>query len=185
MNFEFKKLSIPDIILITPKVFKDSRGIFIETYKKSIFEKLGIKTNFVQDNYSMSRKNVLRGLHYQISPMEQAKLIMCPKGRVFDVAVDLRKGSPYFGKWIGEYLSEENRNILFIPAGFAHGYLVLSEEAEIIYKVSKEYSKEHDKGIYWKDPKIGIAWPLREEPILSDKDKNLPGLAEAEHNFSY
>lgn len=176
MPFKFKRLKIPDVILIEPQVFEDERGFFIETYRKSAFEKEGIKTNFVQDNYSKSSKNVLRGLHYQISPMEQIKLVRCIRGKVFDVAVDIRKGSPHYGKWIGEYLSEENKNMLFIPAGFAHGYLVLSEETEIIYTVSKEYSKEHERGIFWKGLEIEIDWPLTGEPILSDKDKNLPSL---------
>jgi dTDP-4-dehydrorhamnose 3,5-epimerase len=185
MNFRFKKLSIPDIILITPEVFEDTRGTFAETYKKSSFEKMSIKTNFVQDNHSKSKKNVLRGLHYQLPPMEQAKLIMCIKGTVFDVAVDIRKSSPYYGKWVGYYLSEENKNMLFIPPGFAHGYLVTSEETVIIYKVSKEYSGEHERGILWKDPEIRIDWPFTVEPILSKKDANLPNLKEAENTFRY
>ena len=185
MDFKFKKLSIPDVILITPEVFNDGRGVFMETYKKSAFEKAGIKENFIQDNYSSSKKNVLRGLHYQIPPMEQAKLVRCIRGKVFDVAVDIRKGSPCFGEWTGDYLSEENKNIIFIPAGFAHGYLVLSEEAEIVYKVSKEYSKDHERGIFWKDPTVGIEWPFPVEPILSEKDKKLPLLDEAENSFRY
>jgi len=183
MDFKFKKLSIPNVILITPEVFRDERGMFTETYKKSVFEKAGIKEDFVQDNNSKSKKNVLRGLHYQISPMEQAKLVRCIKGKVFDVAVDIRKDSPHYGKWIGEYLSCENKNMLFIPAGFAHGYLVLSEEAEVIYKVSKEYSGQHERGIFWKDPAIGIDWPFCEEPILSEKDKKLPLLRNVEEEF--
>jgi dTDP-4-dehydrorhamnose 3,5-epimerase len=185
MNFKFKKLLIPDIILITPEVFEDTRGTFAETYKKSIFQKVEIKTNFVQDNHAKSKKNVLRGLHYQLPPMEQAKLIMCTKGTIFDVAVDIRKSSPYYGKWVGYSLSEENKNMLFIPAGFAHGYLVTSEEAAIIYKVSKEYSGEHERGIFWKDPKIRIDWPFTVEPILSEKDRNLPNLDEADNTFRY
>jgi dTDP-4-dehydrorhamnose 3,5-epimerase len=185
MNFKFKNLSIPDVILITPEIFEDARGTFAETYKKSIFGKMSIKTNFVQENHSKSKKNVLRGLHYQLPPMEQAKLIMCTRGTVFDVAVDIRKSSPYYGKWVGYYLSEENKNMLFIPAGFAHGYLVTSEEAAITYKVSKEYSGEHERGIFWKDPEIRIDWPFTEEPFLSEKDKNLPTLEEAENTFRY
>ncbi|MBN1694050.1 dTDP-4-dehydrorhamnose 3,5-epimerase [candidate division WOR-3 bacterium] len=185
MDFKFKKLSIPDLIIVTPQVFNDERGIFMETYKKSAFEKVGIKENFIQDNHSSSKKNVLRGLHYQIPPMEQAKLVRCIKGEVFDVAVDLRKGSPYFGKWAGDYLSEENRKMIFIPAGFAHGYLVLSEEADISYKVNKEYSKEHDRGIFWKDTTVRIEWPLYGKPILSDKDKKLPLLKDIGEDFRY
>lgn len=179
MSFKFQKLSIPDLILVTSEVYNDKRGFFMETYKKSAFDEAGIKEEFTQYNHSKSQKNVLRGLHYQLSPMEQAKLVRCVKGKVFDVAVDIREGSPYYGKWIGEYLSEENKNMLFIPEGFAHGYLVISEEAEIIYKVTKEYSKEHERGVFWNDPAIGIIWPLEsEKPILSEKDKNLPLLRE-------
>jgi dTDP-4-dehydrorhamnose 3,5-epimerase len=185
MNFKFKKLSIPDIILITPEILEDERGFFAETYKKSVFEKEAIKTNFVQDNHSKSKKNVLRGLHYQIPPMEQAKLIMCTRGKVFDVAVDIRNGSPYYGKWVGDYLSEENKNMLFIPAGFAHGFLALSEEAEIMYKISQEYSREHERGIRWNDPEIGIDWPINKKPILSRKDNNLPNLEKAKNTFVY
>jgi dTDP-4-dehydrorhamnose 3,5-epimerase len=185
MNFEFKKLAIPEVILITPEIFTDGRGFFMETYKKSVFEKAGIKENFIQDNCSRSEKNVLRGLHYQIPPMEQAKIVRCVKGEIFDVAVDIRKNSPRFGEWAGDYLSEKNKNMIFIPAGFAHGYLVLSEEAEIVYKVSKEYSGDHERGILWKDPAIGIEWPLSVEPILSEKDRKLPLLNEAENSFRY
>ena len=174
MKFKFKKLSIPDVIIITPEVFSDDRGFFTETYKKSAFEKAGIKENFTQDNYASSQKNVLRGLHYQIPPTEQAKLVRCIRGEVFDVAVDIRKDSTSFGEWVGVRLSEENKKMIFIPAGFAHGYLVLSEEAEISYKVSREYSKEHERGILWEDPTLKIAWPLSGEPILSEKDKKLP-----------
>ncbi len=185
MNFEFKKLSIPDVILIEPEVFKDERGFFMEVYKKSIFEKEGIKVNFVQDNYSKSQKNVIRGLHYQMPPAEQAKLVRCVKGKVFDVVVDIRRGSPYYGKWIGDYLSEENKGMLFIPSGFAHGFLTLSEEADIVYKTSNEYSSQHERGILWKDPNIAIEWPLEGEPILSEKDKKLPVLKEADNNFLF
>jgi dTDP-4-dehydrorhamnose 3,5-epimerase len=185
VNFEFKKLAIPDVILITPEVFSDGRGLFMETYKKSVFEKAGIKGDFIQDNYSSSKKNVLRGLHYQAPPMEQAKLVRCIRGKIFDVAVDIREGSPYFTKWVGEYLTEENKKIIFIPAGFAHGYLVLSDKAEIVYKVNKEYSKNHERGVFWKDSKVAIEWPLSIDPILSEKDKKLPLLDEAENSFRY
>ena len=180
MGFEFKKLAIPDIILITPESFEDKRGFFMETYKKAAFETEGIKVPFIQDNHSGSGKNVLRGLHYQIPPMEQAKLVRCIRGEIFDVAVDIRKSSPHHGKWAGEYLSEENKKMLYIPPGFAHGYLVLSEQAEIVYKVSKEYSKEHERGISRKDPSIKIKWPIKGTPILSKKDEKLPFLQEAE-----
>ena len=188
MPFEFIKTEIPDVILIKPKVFQDERGFFLETYKKSDFEKVGIKAEFVQDNHSKSVKGVLRGLHFQKKPFAQGKLVRCIRGKIFDVAVDIRKGSPTFGKWVGYELSEENRYILWIPEGFAHGFLTLSDEAEVIYKVSGgEYSPEHDAGIIWNDPDIDIKWPLDQvdEIILSEKDKKLPFLKEIDTTFEY
>ena len=188
MPFEFVKTDIPEIILIKPKVFGDKRGFFMETYKKSDFDKVGIDTDFVQDNHSKSVKGVLRGLHYQKEPFAQGKLVRCIKGRIFDVAVDIRKGSPTFGKWVGYELSEENKLMLWIPKGFAHGFLTLSDEAEVIYKVSGgEYSPKHDAGIIWNDPDIGIEWPIENIKgiLLSDKDKNLPRLKDANINFIY
>ncbi len=188
MPFEFIKTDIPDVVLVKPKVFGDSRGFFMETYKKSDFEKAGIDTDFVQDNHSKSIKGVLRGLHYQKEPFAQGKLVRCIKGKIFDVAVDIRKGSPTFGKWVGYELSEENKLMLWIPKGFAHGFLTLSEEAEVIYKVSGgEYSPQHDAGIIWNDPGIGIKWPLDsiKKILLSDKDKKLPELKNADINFVY
>lgn len=188
MPFEFIKTDIPEVILVKPVVFKDNRGFFMETYKKSNFEKVGINTDFVQDNHSKSIKGVLRGLHYQNEPFAQGKLVRCIRGKIFDVAVDIRKGSPTFGKWIGYELSEENKLMLWIPKGFAHGFLTLSEEAEVIYKVSgEEYSPQYDAGIIWNDPDIGIKWPLDniDEVLLSDKDKILPNLKNADINFVY
>jgi len=186
MPFEFIKTEIPEVIIVKPKVFGDERGFFMETFKRSDFEKAGIDTDFVQDNHSKSKRGVLRGLHYQLEPKSQGKLVRCIKGKIFDVAVDIRKGSPTFGRWIGVELSEENKLMLWIPKGFAHGFLTLSEEAEIIYKVSgSEYSPDHDRSIRWNDPEIDIKWPLDCEPILSEKDKNAPFLKEAEINFVY
>ncbi|AEF19881.1 MULTISPECIES: dTDP-4-dehydrorhamnose 3,5-epimerase [unclassified Hydrogenobaculum] len=188
MPFEFIKTDIKEVILIKPKVFEDERGFFLESYKKSEFEENGITDVFIQDNHSKSVKGVLRGLHYQKEPEAQGKLVRCIKGKIFDVAVDIRKNSPTYGKWVGYELSEENKLMLFIPKGFAHGFLTLSEEAEVIYKVSgAEYSKEHDKGIIWNDKTINIKWPLEhiKEVILSDKDKNLPTLEQADNNFLY
>lgn len=188
MPFEFEKTEIPDVILIKPKVFGDDRGFFMETYKKSDFEKFGIDTDFVQDNHSKSVKGVLRGLHFQKEPFAQGKLVRCIKGKIFDVAVDIRRGSPTFKKWVGYELSEENKLMLWIPKGFAHGFLTLSEEAEVIYKVSgAEYNPKSDAGIIWNDPDINIKWPLEEieEVLLSDKDKNLPTLKNADINFVY
>ncbi|MBD3249280.1 dTDP-4-dehydrorhamnose 3,5-epimerase [Candidatus Woesearchaeota archaeon] len=181
MPFEFKKLRIPDVILITPKAFEDERGFFLESYKRSEFEKHGIP-KFVQDNHSKSKKNVLRGLHYQLNPVPQGKLVRCIKGKIFDVAVDIRKDSETYSKWVGVELSEENKHMLWIPPGFAHGYLVLEDDSEIQYKVTEEYSPEHDRGIIWSDPEINLNWPIN-NPILSEKDKAQPLLKDAENNY--
>lgn len=188
MPFEFIKTKIPDVILINPKIFGDERGFFMEFYKKSDFDKAGIDTDLVQDNHSKSIKGVLRGLHYQKEPFAQGKLVRCIKGRIFDVAVDIRKGSPTFGKWVGYELSEENKLMLWIPKGFAHGFLTLSDEAEVLYKVSgSEYSPEHDAGIRWDDPQINIKWPLNgiDNVLLSEKDSKLPYLQDADINFIF
>lgn len=176
MPFEFKKLDIPDVQLIIPKVFNDDRGFFLESFKKSDFIENGILDEFNQDNHSKSSKGVLRGLHYQTAPKAQAKIVRCIKGKIFDVAVDIRKSSPTFSKWVGAVLSDENKNMLYIPEGFAHGFVVLSETAEILYKASNEYSKEHDRGIAWNDPDINVNWNIDFEPLLSEKDKQQPYL---------
>ncbi len=186
MPFEFIKTEISDVILIKPKVFGDERGFFMETYKKSEFKREDIDLEFVQDNHSKSVKGVLRGLHFQKEPKAQGKLVRCIRGKIFDVAVDIRRGSPTFGKWVGYELSEENKLMLWIPKGFAHGFLTLSDEAEIIYKVSGgEYSPEHDSAIRWDDPDINITWPINEAPVLSKKDRTAPFLEDAEINFVY
>ena len=170
MPFEFKRLEIQDVTLITPKVFIDERGFFMETYQKEEFAKEGITGDFVQQNHSKSVKGVLRGLHYQKEPYAQAKLVRCIKGEIFDVAVDIRKNSPSFGKYISATLSTENKNILYIPRGFAHGFEVLSDEAEIIYSIDNIYAKKSESGIIWNDSSIKINWPIK-SPILSEKDK--------------
>jgi len=184
MPFTFKKLEIPEVILVTPKSFPDERGFFLESFKESEFASNGIKTIFVQDNFSHSVKGALRGLHYQKNPEAQAKLVIALRGEIFDVVVDIRKNSPTYGKWIGEILSENNHNSLYIPEGFAHGFCVLSEEADVLYKVSQEYSPEDEKGIIWNDPEINIAWPI-DKPILQEKDSKLPVLKNADNNFVY
>ena len=138
----------------------------------------------MQDNHSKSTYGVLRGLHYQKNPKAQGKLVRCIKGKILDVAVDIRKGSPTFGKWVSAILSEENKHMLYVPVGFAHGFAVLSEEAEVLYKTTDEYSPEHDRGILWNDPEIGIDWQV-ENPIISEKDKNLPLLKDADINFEF
>jgi len=175
MPFNFTRLAIPDVILIEPMVFPDERGFFMESYKYSEFSAFGIKERFVQDNHSRSTKGVLRGLHYQKHPKAQGKLVRVVVGEIFDVGVDIRKGSPTYGKWVGERLSVENKWMLYIPPGFAHGFCVLSEEAEVLYKTTEEYAPEYDAGIIWNDPEIGIEWPI-EHPILSPKDAALPML---------
>lgn len=166
--------SLPDVIILEPDVFTDDRGFFMETYQKERYETYGITCGFAQDNISFSVKDTLRGLHYQY-PNEQAKLVQVVQGEVFDVAVDIRKGSPTFGKWAGEILSGENRRQLYIPEGFAHGFCVTSPDALFVYKCSTYYSPENEHGILWSDPDIGIKWPVT-SPLLSDKDKKYPCL---------
>ena len=182
MPFSFKRLSIPEVILVEPKVFPDERGFFLESFKESTFQENGITTKFVQDNYSHSIKGVLRGLHYQKNPKAQAKLITAIRGEIFDVSVDIRKNSPTYGKWVGEILSEQNHKSLYVPEGFAHGFLCLSDEADVVYKVNEEYSAENDRGMLWNDPAVGVKWPA-ENPIISEKDKQQPLLEKADNNF--
>jgi len=184
MPFAFKRLEIPEVVLIEPKVFEDERGFFMETYKMPDFVAAGIKANFVQDNHSRSARGILRGLHYQNPPFAQGKLVRAVRGEIFDVAVDIRKGSPTWGKWVGVILSEENKNILYVPEAFAHGFCVLSEIAEVIYKSTNVYSAEAEAGIIWNDENLNIDWPAK-EPILSEKDKKLPPLKNADIRFYY
>ena len=179
MPFEFEPQKIKDVILIKPKVFGDNRGFFIESYKKSDFVANGIDVEFNQDNHSKSSKGVLRGLHYQEKPYGQAKIVRCIKGRIYDVAVDIRQNSQTFGQYVKIELSEENKQMLFIPEGFAHGFVVLSDEAEILYKASGEYAPQADRGIIWNDTDINIDWGIDFDPILSEKDKKQPTLKEA------
>ena len=184
MPFTFKRLDIPEVILVEAKVFPDERGFFSETFKESIFIENGINTRFIQDNYSHSIKGVLRGLHYQKDPKAQTKLVTAITGEIFDVAVDIRKGSPTYGKWVSEILSEKNHNSLLVPKGFAHGFVVLSEEADVIYKVDEEYSPENDRGLIWNDPTVAVKWPL-EKPIVSKKDNEQTHLESIDNNFVY
>lgn len=163
--------AIPDVLIIEPRVFGDERGFFFESFNQQAFdEAVGSKVVFVQDNHSRSAKNVLRGLHYQLPPKAQGKLVRVVQGEVFDVAVDIRKESPTFGKWVGEILSAENKKQMWIPPGFAHGFLTLSETAEFLYKTTDYYSPEHERCIRWNDPQLAVAWPLNEVPVLSHKD---------------
>ncbi|HSK65492.1 MAG TPA: dTDP-4-dehydrorhamnose 3,5-epimerase [Anaerolineales bacterium] len=172
--------AIPDVLLIEPKVFKDERGFFLESYQKKQFEQAGIKADFVQDNHSKSCRGTLRGLHYQIR-QPQGKLVRVIAGEVFDVAVDIRKNSPTFGQWVGDFLSAENKRMLWVPPGFAHGFLVTSAEAEVLYKASDYYAPEWERSIIWNDPSIGVSWPVEGGiPILSAKDSQGKLLKEAE-----
>lgn len=183
MSFTFKKLSIPEVILVEPKTYSDNRGYFFESFKETDFLLNGI-TKMIQDNFSHSIHGVIRGLHYQKNPKAQAKLVTVFNGKILDVAVDIRKNSPTYGKWVSEILSKENHRSLYIPEGFAHGFSVLSEEADVFYKVNNEYSLEDERGIIWNDPTINISWSI-ENPIISDKDSKLPLLENSENNFTY
>jgi len=175
-------LSIPGLFLFEPRVFGDARGFFLESYNQKAFRQaVGLDVSFVQDNHSRSVKGVLRGLHYQIPPKAQGKLVRVVRGAVFDVAVDIRKGSPAFGRWVGMELTEDNHRMLWIPPGLAHGFLVMSESADFLYKTTDFYAPECERCILWNDPAIGIDWPVTGAPILSDKDRQGRPFAEAEY----
>jgi dTDP-4-dehydrorhamnose 3,5-epimerase len=184
MPFNFTPLAIPGLALVEPQRFGDARGFFMETYKKTDFAAGGIHGEFVQDNVSYSSRGVLRGLHYQLPPQAQAKLVTVYQGEVFDVAVDIRQDSPSYGQWHGLTLSSAKPQFFYIPTGFAHGYCVLSETAIFAYKVDAEYAPELDRGIMWNDPSIGIEWPIQ-PPLLSDKDKEHPPLSQVEKPFTF
>jgi len=172
--------NIPGVIIIEPKIFVDDRGLFFESYQKQRFIEIGIPFEFVQDNHSKSTRGVLRGLHYQIQ-QPQGKLVRVLSGEIFDVAVDIRRYSPTFGKWFGEYLSEENKKMLWVPPGFAHGFYVTSSESEVLYKASDYYAPQWERTIVWNDPVIGIEWPIESaHPILSPKDLLGKSLIDAE-----
>jgi len=174
-------LTIPDVVLIEPKVFGDERGFFYESFNQAAFnEATGLNVTFVQDNHSKSVQNVLRGLHYQLPPKAQGKLVRVLVGEVFDVAVDIRKNSPTFGRWVGERLSAANKRQMWIPPGFAHGFVVLSESAEFLYKTTNYYAPECERSIFWNDPELRIEWPLIGEPLLSAKDERAPSFEEVE-----
>ncbi len=179
MPFEVEKKELDGVVLLKPRVFDDSRGFFLETYKKSEFEANGITANFVQDNYSRSKKGVIRAIHYQLPPFAQGKLVQVIKGRVWDVAVDLRKSSPTFKKWVGVELSEENHHLFYIPPGFGHGFVALSDEVHLLYKCTAEYDKASERGVRWDDPELALPWGI-DTPIVSEKDVELPFLDSAE-----
>ena len=166
----FTRLAIPEVVLIEPKVFGDERGFFYESFSRKLFAAgTGVDFDFVQDNHSRSSRGVLRGLHYQIQ-QAQGKLVRVVQGRVFDVAVDLRRSAPSFGQWVGVELSADNKHMLWVPPGFAHGFLTLSDTAEFVYKTTDYYAPAHERSLLWNDPQIGIRWPLDGEPVLAKKD---------------
>jgi dTDP-4-dehydrorhamnose 3,5-epimerase len=172
--------AIPEVLLVEPRVFGDERGFFFESYNERQWrEKAGLQLSFVQHNHSRSARHVLRGLHYQIR-QPQGKLVRVISGEVYDVAVDLRQGSPTFGRWVGEVLSEDNKRLLWLPPGFAHGFLVLSAMADFLYLATDFYAPEHERTIAWNDPELNISWPLQAEPVLSDKDRGAKSFREAE-----
>jgi dTDP-4-dehydrorhamnose 3,5-epimerase len=174
------RTAIPEVLLLEPKIYGDERGFFLESYNKRAFrEAIGLDLEFVQDNHSRSRRGVLRGLHYQL-PRPQGKLVRALSGRVFDVAVDLRRSSPTFGKWAGVELDAESMRMAWVPAGFAHGFVVLSDAADVSYKVTDYYAPQHERTLRWDDPRVGIAWPLAGEPLVSEKDRRGASLADAD-----
>ena len=184
MSFQFEPLEIPDVIRIIPDRHRDHRGFFSETYRASAFEEAGIRDVFLQDNHARSVRGVLRGLHYQAPPRAQAKLVRVVQGEVFDVAVDFRLGSPTFGQWTGGPLSGDDGVLLYIPEGFAHGYVCLSDRADLVYKVTSEYDASLEGGIAWNDPGIAIPWPVK-NPELSPRDRVLPHLESVSSPFEY
>ena len=184
MPFQFKNLELPGLILVEAEAFEDPRGAFMETYKRSDFEAGGIPKAFVQDNYSHSVRGVLRGLHYQEHPMAQGKLIGVVHGKIFDVAVDIRPDSSTYKRWTGVVLSGEDHRMLYVAEGFAHGFCVLSDVADVVYKVTAEYSPQFEAGIRWNDAQIGIRWPIA-DPILSGRDAALPPLEERNHQAAF
>lgn len=184
MPFEFRETYIPDVLLIKSRIFSDHRGALQEVFKQSVFEKFGLPGLFVQDNLTRSSYGVLRGLHYQRQPYAQGKLITVLEGEIYDVAVDLRRGSPTYGDWVSIRLSPDHSPMLYVPEGFGHGFQVLSEKAVVMYKLTAEYAPDFEAGIIWNDSRLGITWPL-EEPVLSEKDTHWPSFEEAEIDFVY
>ena len=177
MPFSFTQTEIPDVILIEPRVFEDSRGFFLESFKESPFVEAGITERFVQDNHSRSAKGTLRGLHYQVEPFAQGKLVRVSRGRVWDVAVDVRPDSPSFAEWVAEELSADNFRMLYIPPGFAHGFVALEDNTDFLYKCTAEYDAASERGIRWDDPDLALPWPVA-EPLVSERDQALPLLSE-------
>ncbi|MED4113700.1 dTDP-4-dehydrorhamnose 3,5-epimerase [Priestia megaterium] len=179
------KTKFEDAVLIEPKVFGDHRGFFTESYNKEMFQQNGVDMDFIQDNHSLSQQpGTLRGMHFQLNDKAQTKLVRVTRGAIYDVIVDIRKGSPTYGEWQGFILSADNKRQLLVPKGFAHGFCTIVENTEVQYKVDELYSPEHDRGIAWNDPALNIDWPFN-NPVLSDKDTKHPTLAEADNNFTW
>ncbi|MDE1975669.1 MAG: dTDP-4-dehydrorhamnose 3,5-epimerase [Elusimicrobia bacterium] len=183
MNFKTSPAALPEVLLVEFGRIQDERGFFAETYKEKDFAALGLP-RFVQDNASRSAQGILRGLHYQLNPAAQGKLVRCTRGRVFDAAVDIRKDSPRWGKWAAVELSEDKPLMIYVPPGFAHGFLALTDGAEVLYKTTAYYSPEHERCLLWNDPAVGVPWPIR-EPALSPRDARAPLLKDAETNFEF
>ena len=186
-KFKVNQAPLAGLLIIEPHPFADDRGFFMESYNRDEFAALGFKETFLQDNHSRSQKGVVRGLHYQIKPAAMGKLVSCVHGRVFDVGLDIRKGSPTFGQWYGEVLSEENHKMLYFPPGFAHGFMALEDNSDVLYKCTNVWSPEHERAIVWNDPAVGIKWPLDQagKPLVNAKDAAAPQLKDAETNFTY
>lgn len=183
---KFTQTKLEGVLIVEPAVFGDHRGWFMETYSDSKFKEQGLQLQFVQDNQSFSAtKGTLRGLHYQLDPKAQTKLVRCTKGAIFDVAVDIRRGSPTYGQWFGIELTAENKKQLLIPKGFAHGFMTMTDDVEVQYKCDELYAPECDGGILWNDPEIGVEWPIHIQPVLSAKDEKAPLLKDSQHNFIY
>lgn len=184
-GMDIRTTALTSVIVVTPKIFRDERGFFTESYSKRTFDAAGLIYDFVQDNHSLSVDiGVIRGLHYQMNPKAQTKIVRVTRGAILDVAVDIRRGSPTYGHWIAERLTAENGSQLIVPKGFAHGFCTLEANTEVMYKVDEFYSPEHDRNIRWDDPDLNIDWPT-DQPILSEKDRKAPSFAEAENNFVY
>jgi dTDP-4-dehydrorhamnose 3,5-epimerase len=186
-KFKLTSSPIPGILIIEPHAFADDRGFFMESYNRDAFAALGFKETFLQDNHSRSQKGVVRGLHYQLEPAAMGKLVSCVHGRIFDVGVDIRRGSPAFGQWYGEVLSGENHKMLYFPPGFAHGFISLEDNSDVLYKCTNVWSPEHERAIVWNDPAVGIKWPLdlAGKPLVNTKDAAAPLLKDAETNFQF
>ena len=182
MGFKFTRLNIPEVVLIDAQPIEDHRGFLVETFKASDFERCGISTDFVQENHSVSRLSVIRGLHYQLCPMQQGKLVRVIRGELFDVAVDIRINSPTYEQWTGVPLSSKRHQAIWVPPGFAHGTCSLTDRTEVVYMLTREYNPQSERGFAWNDPNLDIHWPVK-DPILSEKDRFLPQFGEVENNL--